>query len=82
VSLDVELLGHRGLAADQTGQIAEVGQLVAVRDDAEPLLALVRDPEVAVRQVGQVLAQLLDVGLRVVEVPDEDADDQKGPRGS
>jgi hypothetical protein len=81
-SLDVELLGDHRVRADQARHLAEVGQLVRERDQAEPLLRLVRNPPVAVGQRGQVLAQLVERRLRIEEIPDEDARDQKLPRGS
>jgi hypothetical protein len=81
-SLDVELLGDHRLDADQPRDLAEIRQLVRERDQPEALLRLVRDPAVVVGEVGQVLAQLVERRLRVEEVPDEDARDQKCPRGS
>jgi hypothetical protein len=63
-------------------QLAEVGKLVRERDQAKPLLRRVRDPAVAVRQFRQMPADLVERRLRLVEVPDEDARDQKWPRGS
>jgi hypothetical protein len=81
-SLDVELFGDRRLVADQLRHLAEVGKLVAEGDQPEPVLRLVRDPDVALGQRGQVLAQLLERRLRVEQVPDEDARDQNGPLGS
>jgi hypothetical protein len=81
-SFDVELFGDRGLVADQLRDPTEVRQLVAERDEPEPVLPLVRDPDVALRQPGQVLAQLLERRLRVEQVPDQDPRDQNGPLGS
>jgi hypothetical protein len=82
VSFEIELLGHLGLLADQARDLAEVGQLVAEADQAEPLLRLVRDPVVARREQRQPVAQLVERRRRVVEAPDEDARDQNGPRAS
>jgi len=79
-SLDVELLGDHGVDTDERRHLAEIGQIVAKGDEAEPLLPVVRDPTVAVGQVRQVLSELVEVRLRVEEVPDEDAGDQNGPR--
>jgi hypothetical protein len=62
--------------------VAEVRELVAVGDEAEPLDRVVQDPAVVVRQLGQVVAELVERRLRVADVPDEDARDQKGPRAS
>ncbi len=81
-SLDVELFGDRRLVADQLGNPAEIRQAVAERDDSEPILRLVRDPDIALGQPGQVLAQLLERRLRVEQVPDQDPGDQNGPLGS
>jgi hypothetical protein len=81
-SLHVELFGDRGLVADQLGHRAEIGEPIAEGDDAEAVLRLVRDPDVALRKRGQVLAELLERRLRVEEVPDQDPRDQNGPRGS
>jgi hypothetical protein len=81
-SLDVELLGDHGLRADQRRNLAEVGELVAERDQPEPVLRAVGDPAVAVRQRRKMLTELVERRLRVEEVPDEDAGDQKLPRGS
>jgi hypothetical protein len=81
-SLDVELFGDRRLVADQLRHLAEIRQPVAERDDPEAVLRLVRDPDVALRQRRQVLAELLERRLRVEEVPDQDARDQNGPLGS
>jgi hypothetical protein len=82
-SLDVELLGDHRLVADQPRQLAEVGQLVTERDQAEPLVAVVRDPPVALGQVGQVGAKIVERRVRVEQVPNQDARDQNmSPRGS
>src|SRR5690242_1839111 len=74
-SFDVELFGDRGLVADQLRDPTEVRQLVAERDEPEPVLRAVRDPDVALGQTGQVLAQLLERRLRVEQVPDQDPGD-------
>jgi hypothetical protein len=54
-SHDVELFGDRGFVADQLRDLAEVWQ-VAEGDESEAVLGLVRDPDVALGQRGQVLA--------------------------
>jgi hypothetical protein len=83
VSLDVELVGDDRVLPDQPRNLAQVRQLVGERDEAEAFLRVVRDPTVAVGQLRQVRAQLVERRRRVVEVPDQDARDQKSsPRGS
>jgi hypothetical protein len=81
-SFDVELLGDVGLLADQARDVHEVGQLVAERQEADALLRVVRDPVAALGQLRELRAELFERRERVVEAPDEDARDQKGPRAS
>jgi hypothetical protein len=56
--------------------------LLAERDQPEAVLRLVRDPDVALGQPRQMLAQLFERRLRLEQVPDENAGDQNGPLAS
>jgi hypothetical protein len=95
--LDVELLQHHRLRADQQARAAWqllLGGLARLEEvERAPALAdRVGDPdleaeardvlELVDRLVAQVAAQLLDRRLRVVQAPEDDAADQNGPRGS
>ena len=51
-------------------------------DQPEAVLRLVENPDVALRQKGQVLAQLLERRLRFVQAPDQDPGGQNGPLAS
>ena len=64
--LDVELLAGLGLLADQhRRELERLGRDLAVRDEAEPLRRLVRDPHARRLELGQPGAQLVEVRLRV-----------------
>jgi hypothetical protein len=81
-SFDVEFFGDRRLLADQLRHPTEIRQLLAVRDQPEAILRLVENPDVALRQKGQVLPQLLERRLRAVQAPDQDPGGQNGPLAS
>ena len=83
VSLDdVELFRDDGVGADQVVHVAEVGQFGADAHEAEAIGRGTRNPVRAFRQKWKVFLQLLERRLRIEEVPDDDAGDQNGPRGS
>jgi hypothetical protein len=61
--LEVEFLADRGIGPDQLGCLLErLGRRFAEGEQPEPLRGRVRDPVVAVRKLGQPLAQLVERG--------------------
>jgi uncharacterized protein YhaN len=79
----VEFLGDVWIATDQlAGKRELVDRLVAEDHDTEALARLVPDPRARLVELRERAAQLVDRRLRVEEAPDQDADDQNGPRGT
>ena len=73
----VELLVDVGLLADEVlGPADRLGQVVAECEDAEAVVRLVPDPATGLDELRERLPELVDGGLRLEDVPDQEANDQ------